>query len=252
MGESTTQEFKSFDGVRLSYRTVGRGETVVLLHGFAADSEQNWFRPQVVDAIVGAGRQVVALDARGHGQSEKPHDPAAYADGAMVKDVQSLLDHLELGAADICGYSMGAMTTYRVAGIEPRVRSIVLGGVGESMFTPQFADRRSAIAEALVTDDPSTIENPVAKAFRAFAESTGADRQALAAIQSTSANYELQPTLSVRALVITGDKDVLIGSAQGLADRIPNATVVTVTGDHLSAVNDPAFRSSIAAFLAAG
>src|SRR5438309_2145930 len=79
------------------------------------------------------------------------------------------------------------------------------------------------------------------RAFRAFADSTGADRQALAAIQRAPRNG---PAVTVEAikvplLVITGDRDVLVGSPHDLAAEAPNARVVVVQGDHLSAVNDP-------------
>jgi pimeloyl-ACP methyl ester carboxylesterase len=244
-----TERFSSFDDVELSYTVWGDGPEVVLLHGFAADTIANWVRPGVVDALEAAGHKVIALDARGHGLSDKPYDPAAYEDGAMVKDVQRLFDHLELESPDVCGYSMGAMNTLRLAGVEPRVRSIVLGGVGGSMYNPEFGQRRNAIADALVAEDPSTIENPVAKAFRAFADSTGADRHALAAIQRTAPPTG-RVTTSVPALVITGDQDVLVGSPDELAATLPNASVVVVSGDHLTAVSDPKFAESIVGFLA--
>ena len=52
-------------------------------------------------------------------------------------------------------------------------------------------------------------------------------------------------------LVIAGDRDVLVGSPQDVADRIPGATARVVRGDHLTAVGDPAFRGAIVEFLAA-
>src|SRR5205807_10281801 len=90
------RSFESFDGLTLAYESYGSpgGVPVLLLHGFAADSEANWVRPHVVEALVDAGRRAITLDARGHGRSDKPHDPTAYADGAMVRDARALLDHL--------------------------------------------------------------------------------------------------------------------------------------------------------------
>src|SRR6478736_2949299 len=102
--------FASFDGVTLSYQDEGRGRAVVLLHGFAADTNINWVRSGVLDALVDEGYRALALDARGHGLSEKPHEPEAYADGAMTRDARALLDHLELERAHVVGYSMGAST----------------------------------------------------------------------------------------------------------------------------------------------
>src|ERR1700685_3461620 len=102
------QRFRSFDGVELAYAEGGEGEPVVLLHGFAADHFSNWVATGVVDDLVAAGRRVLAPDARGHGASAKPHDPAAYANDAMVRDVQALMDHVDVGPVDLVGYSMGA------------------------------------------------------------------------------------------------------------------------------------------------
>ena len=245
--------FDSFDGTTLAYETSGSPGArppVVLLHGFAADSKANWVHPGVVEALVGAGRLVVTLDARGHGRSEKPHDPAAYADGAMVRDARSLIDHLGAEQVDVCGYSMGSLTTYALVASEPRARAAVLGGMGAQLGSGAMAERAPRIAEALLADDPTTIADPVAKAFRSFADATGADRLALAAIQrAPRALMADGSAITVPTMVIVGDADTLVGSPQGLASRIPGATVEMVSGDHLTAVFDPRFASSIVAFL---
>jgi len=246
--------FESFDGLTLAYESYGSpgGVPVLLLHGFAADSEANWVRPHVVEALVDAGRCAMTLDARGHGRSDKPHDPAAYADDAMVRDVQALLDHLGVEEVDVCGYSMGAMTTYALVAREPRARSAVLGGVGVRLGGPALAKRAPRIAKALLADDPSTVEDRTAAAFRSFADSTGADLRALAAIQRSRRSVPLPDGASIRVptLVLVGEGDVLVGSPHKLAARIPGATVTVVSGDHLSAVFDPKFRERIVTFLA--
>ena len=246
--------FASFDGTKLAYESYGAEDDrppVLLLHGFAADSHANWERPHVIEALVSAGRRVVALDARGHGESDKPHDPAAYADDAMVRDAQALLDHLGVASVDVCGYSMGAMTTYALVARDPRARSAVLGGVGAHLGGRALAKRAPLIADGLLAEDPSTIESRTAAAFRAFADSTGADRQALAAIQRSRRSAALPDGASIRVptLVIAGDRDVLVGAPDELAARIPGATVAVVSGDHLGAVFDPNFRKEIVAFL---
>ena len=78
--------FGSFDGVKLFYEDRGEGRPTLLLHGFAADTAANWERPGIVNGLLAAGRRVITLDARGHGQSEKPHDPEAYADDARSEE----------------------------------------------------------------------------------------------------------------------------------------------------------------------
>jgi pimeloyl-ACP methyl ester carboxylesterase len=245
------QHFASFDGTTIAYRDEGTGRPVLLLHGFAADHHANWAQPHVVDALVDAGYRVLAPDARGHGASEKPTDPRRYGDDAMVRDAQALLDHVDIEAVDVVGYSMGALVAARLVLVEPRARSLVLGGLGAGLAGERRRASRATVADALLADDPSSIADPVGRAFRAFAERTGADRGALAAMQR--APRPTAPTrledIDVPTLVIAGDRDVLVGSPEPIADRIPHATARVVRGDHLTAVGDPAFRGAIVDFL---
>jgi pimeloyl-ACP methyl ester carboxylesterase len=243
--------FTAPDGLELSYDVEGEGPPVLLHHGFAADTDANWLRPGIMAALVASGRRVVAVDARGHGRSAKPHDPEAYRGPVMARDVSALLDHLGIDEVDVVGYSMGGLVTSLLLADEPRVRSAVLGGVGARLILRTGpAMPAGAIAAALEAADPSTISGAVPRAFRAFADSTGADRLALAAIQR--AGLAPAPDLSkvrVPVLVIVGDRDELVGNPAELAAAIPGARSVVVSGDHLSAVYDPRFVAEVVAFL---
>ena len=240
----------SFDGTPIAYTDAGTGPAVLLLHGFAADHAANWAAPGVIDALVGSGRRVIATDARGHGQSGKPHDPDAYAGATMPRDAQAVLDHLGVEEVDVVGYSMGSMVSARLVADEPRARSLILGGVG-GMLTPPPSPPSGGLADALLADDPTTIGNPVTRAFRTFADRTGADRQALAAIdRSTSLRTPVAfERITVPTLVLIGDRDRLVGSPTELAARFADSRLLTVSGDHLTAVFDPAFTAAIVSFL---
>jgi pimeloyl-ACP methyl ester carboxylesterase len=245
--------FTSFDGTGIAYTVAGVGPDALLLHGFAADHRVNWVAPGVFDALVAAGRRVIALDARGHGQSDKPHDPAAYENDAMARDARALLDHLGVESVDVIGYSMGAIVSLRIVPEEPRTRSCVLGGIGgkvrgQRAFSPE---RRARLAAALEADDPATVTDASAHAFRSFADHTGADRLALAAFQrsATPESRTRVDAFTVPTLVIVGDDDALAGSAQELADRIPGAIARTVKGSHLGAVADPEFARAVVDFV---
>ena len=243
---------RSFDRTRIAYTVQGTGPAVLLLHGFAADHVLNWARPGVIDALTAAGRRAIATDARGHGASDKPHDPDRYAGDAMVRDAQVVLDHLGVEEVDVVGYSMGAMVAARLVPVEPRTRALVLGGVGATVAPPRTGGRApEAIAAALLADDPSSIENASGKAFRQFADATGADRQALTALSRSSAlRFEVRfDAITVPTLVVVGADDTLIRSPGELADRLPSARLVTVAGDHLGAPYDPAFARAIVDFL---
>jgi pimeloyl-ACP methyl ester carboxylesterase len=245
------ERFTSFDGTGIAYITTGPsdGPDVLLLHGFAADHRLNWVSPGVVDALVASGHHVIALDARGHGQSDKPRDPAAYQSDAMPRDAKALLDHLGVETVDVVGYSMGSVVSSRLVPMEPRTRRLVLGGVGEGLAKGSLP--RAGIADALLADDRSTITDPTGRAFRRFAESTGADLHALAAIQKARVVRDGTPIGDIRVptLVLVGRDDVLVGPPEPLAAAIPGARVTLVEGDHLSAVADPEFSKAIVDFL---
>lgn len=116
-------------GVKIRYVTEGQGEAVVLIHGWMSDSSM-WGRDASGNTKLAGlkGFQLIALDCRGHGKSDKPHDPAKYG-GEMAADVIRLLDHLKIGRAHLIGYSMGAFIAGKVAATHPeRVISIVYGG----------------------------------------------------------------------------------------------------------------------------
>jgi pimeloyl-ACP methyl ester carboxylesterase len=247
------ERFASFDGREIAYIERGPvdGPAVLLLHGFAADHAANWVNPGVVDALVAAGHRVVASDARGHGESAKPHDPEAYGDDAMRRDAQALLDHLDIDAVDVVGYSMGALVASRLAPVEARTRALVLGGIGARAAEGRLPMRRSEIADALLATDAKAVTNVGARAFRRFAERTGADREALAAIQRAPRTEKPDvAAITMPTLVISGDGDTLAGDPTALAALLPNATSRVVSGEHLTAVFDPAFRDAIVEFLA--
>src|ERR687883_121214 len=95
-----------YGNVEIAFLDEGEGEPIVLVHGFASNKEVNWVYPTWVSTLVGAGRRVVALDNRGHGQSTKLYDPADYHTSKMASDVKALMAHLGISRADVMGYSM--------------------------------------------------------------------------------------------------------------------------------------------------
>src|SRR5258708_1886337 len=90
-------------GVKIHFRILGQGEPVVLIHGFGGSLE-SW---NDLAAKLAKTHFVVSLDCRGHGKSDKPHDPKAYG-AEMTEDVIRLMDQLRIKKAHIMGYSMGA------------------------------------------------------------------------------------------------------------------------------------------------
>ncbi|MGY1754163.1 alpha/beta fold hydrolase [Blastococcus sp. SYSU D01042] len=252
-----TSRVRGRDGVEVAvHRWGGPGDRppVLLQHGFAADSMRNWQESGVVAALLADGREVVAVDARGHGASDKPHDPARYGERAMAGDLAEVADALELDRFDLAGYSMGAIVSLVLAGTDARVRRLVVGGIGAGVVELGGVDSRAvgraSLVAALETDDPASVTDPMAAAFRTFADSTGADRLALAA-HARVVRADPLPLGDVAAptLVVAGDADALAARPQLLADALPGARLVVVPGDHLGAVRAPAFSEALVAFL---
>jgi len=268
MSSAMTGTFTAADGVPIVFDQRGDGPAVVLQHGFAADADLNWVQPGIVAALLESGRRVITFDARGHGRSGKPHDSRAYDGLAMVDDVRNLLSYLEIDSIDVVGYSMGGLVAAALTVVDPRVRSVVLGGVGRRLVmdvaepsggegSPGSADDASsgvaltfaALADALETDDPDSIADEQGRAFRAFADITGADKVALAALQRSRRQGVDVRSIAVPVLVLAGDRDELVGDPRQLAEAIPGAEVALVHGDHLQAVFEPAFRDALVQFL---
>jgi pimeloyl-ACP methyl ester carboxylesterase len=253
--------FPSFDGVTISYTDDGDGPVLVLLHGFAADTNVNYVRPGLFDLFLDEGYRVITFDARGHGLSEKPREPEGYADDAMRHDVSALLDHLRIESCVLVGYSMGAHTSLRVAAREPRVKALVLLGIGENAERNADGagdggpgdenageDRRAAMIAALTTEDPEEIEASGLRRFRVMA---GNDRTPLIAYMSTPAGGERTnlDDITVPVLLVVGESDVEAGDPTGLAQRL-DAQLVRVPGDHFQANAHPQLHRAVLDFLA--
>ena len=191
--------------------------------------------------------------AAGTVAASKPHDPEAYAGTLMADDVVALMDHLGIKRADLAGYSMGGLLSTSLLVRRPeRFRSVILAGIGDNAVRARPAGDREAIASALSAPPGTRSENATARGFRVFAERSGNDLDALAAIQRSSrGGFDprkiAETTLPV--LVLIGEGDTLAGPADGLAAYIPGATLVKVPGDHLTAVGAPEFREAIVRFL---
>jgi pimeloyl-ACP methyl ester carboxylesterase len=178
------------------------------------------------------------------------------------------MDAAGLERVDLMGYSMGgAMAVTLLARFPERFKSVIIGGAGLPVG-PRNTGLSAAIAEALETDDVSTITHPVALFFRQFAESRAQDPhsfadldpdlRALAAICRCSSGVGSIPDdaeavlrqVHVPLLAVVGDKDQSVPEAQRLSETLPNAQLVVVPGeDHLSAIPAAAYKQAVAGFL---
>ena len=242
------------DGLRLAYLDRfdgGHGTPVLLIHGFASSIATNWEGPAWIKTYAHAGYRVIALENRGHGSSDKPHDPASYATDRMAEDARALLDHLGLDRAFVQGYSMGARITAFLAKAHPeRVRAMALGGLGIHLV--DGVGLPLGIADALEVADKSTITDPTQRMFRLFAEANKGDLAALAACIRGS-RQTLTPAeaaaIHTPTIICVGTNDPIAGPAQPLAALMPEARAFNIEGrDHNLAVGDKTHRAAVLAF----
>ena len=228
------------------------GAPVLLVHGFASTAHVNWVYPGWVKTLTEAGYRAIALDNRGHGESDKPHDPGAYTAPIMAGDALALLDHLGIERAHVFGYSMGARNSAFLAVKSPeRVRRLILGGLGSGLI--EGVGDWNPIAEALLADSLDDVTHPRGRMFRAFADQTKSDRKALAAC--ITSREELTPDqlqrLTMPVLVGIGTKDDIAGTPQALADLLPDGRALDIPNrDHMLAVGDKVFKAAVLEFLA--
>nr|MDQ3822476.1 alpha/beta hydrolase [Actinomycetota bacterium] len=149
-------------GVRLHYDVRGDGPPVLLLHGFSSSYRGTWENTGWADFLLAHGFRTIGVDLRGHGASDKPHDPAAYLPERLVEDALAVLDAAGAPRADVLGYSLGGGVALALAIEHPdRVRSVAVGGVGDAALA-KHADpaELAAIADALDPDvDVSVVSS---------------------------------------------------------------------------------------------
>ena len=240
------------DGVEIAFLDEGEGDPIVLVHGFASTAAVNWVHPGWVATLTKANRRVIALDNRGHGASTKLYDPAAYHSAIMAEDVRALLDHLGLGSADVMGYSMGARISAFLALAHPRrLRKVVFGGLGSHLI--EGVGLPESIADALEAPSLADVRDPQGRTFRAFAEQTSSDLEALAAcVRGSRQTLSRDEVAAIRVpvLVAVGSKDTVAGAAHELAALLPFGRALDIPGrDHMLAVGDKVFKQGALAFL---
>jgi pimeloyl-ACP methyl ester carboxylesterase len=238
--------------VEIAYLDEGEGDPILLVHGFASSKNVNWVYPTWVSELKKNGRRVIAFDNRGHGDSSKLYDPAAYEIGIMAGDISALMDHLNIERADVMGYSLGSRMTAVLALREPqRLRSAILGGIGIGLI--EGGGPGENVVEALEAPSLDDVTDPVGRTFRAFAEQTRSDRRALAACLRGSRRLmtrEAAAAIKVPVLIAVGTADEIAGSAQALGKIIPDAQVLDIPNrDHMRAVGDKVYKTGVLDFL---
>lgn len=229
------ERFRTFDWIELFYTDSGQGEPLIMLHGFTGSSRLDWVESGVFDRMNKCGRRLIMLDARGHGESDKPHEPLSYSGRAMARDVNALARHLGLESYDLMGYSMGARVAVETALMFRGPRSLVLAGfqMRDTYWQWNKTERRAKARNMLAENPKSRFE------ARARAESSGGDRKALAAWIEGVIMPEYSPAdlarLKAPVLVISGEDDP---EAANVAECFQNGRAVGLDAPHGELLRD--------------
>lgn len=242
--------FDSWDGVRLAWREMGEGRPVVLLHGFFSNAWTNWIRFGHAAVIAARGFRVIMPDLRGHGDSAKPHDPAAFPPDALTRDGHALVAHLGLSDHDLVGYSLGARTVSRMLATGATPGKAVFAGMGLEGLTT--TGRRAGHFRGILTNLGRHERGGPAWLAEQFLKTTGGDEQALLGVIETFTDtpIEVLRMFDLPVGVVCGAQDADNGSAPDLAAALPNARYIEVSGGHMSAVTKAELGEAIAGFLA--
>ncbi len=245
-----TEHFASFDGTNLALHRTDSGTPFVLLHGLFSSAQMNWIKWGHAEAIAAAGYEVLMLDFRVHGESEAPHDPAKYPQNVLVRDVAALVDHLALDDYVLGGFSLGARTSLHAVAqglLDPK--RLVIGGMGTAGLGEW--SKRSAHFLRVIDEFENIPRGDPAYFSMQFLKSQGVDRVAARLLLQTLPDMDLAALVNVTmpTLVVCGDEDRDNGSAQELAELLPDATYAEVPGTHMSSVTKPDLGRAIAAWL---
>jgi pimeloyl-ACP methyl ester carboxylesterase len=267
---SAQDRFFTSNGVRIHYVDQGTGEPVVLVHGYTNFIERNWIETGVLPNLA-KDHRVIALDLRGHGRSDKPHDPKAYAE--LGQDVVRLLDHLNIVRAHIVGYSLGGIITAKLLTTNANrfITVTLVAASGRRSWTAQ--DERNAEATAaeleggvayrslILVTAPTDQPPPNEEAIRKSSQALVASNDPLAHAALARARRELVVTdtqmaaVHVPALAIVGTADPAMAGVKMLKAVWPALQVVTVEGathwGDRGILIRPEFVASLRQFIAA-
>jgi pimeloyl-ACP methyl ester carboxylesterase len=264
-------KFFDSNGVRIHYIEEGSGVPIVLVHG-RGNSVQEWITSGVMLNLTKDYR-VIAMDFRGHGKSDKPHDPKQYGT-EMALDIVRLLDHLGISKAHIVGYSMGANITSKLLTMHPErfLTATLGGGAGRLVWTAldderfeKEADERellgfspSVTLRLAPPNAPKPTEEEIKTRSAAALANPNQDRFAIAAVIRSFRELVISPALAtavkVPTLGIGGSEDPTSLGLQELKKLRPDLKLVIIDGaTHAGiqgALSRPEFVAAIREFIA--
>lgn len=251
MTDLPVRRFPGLDGVELAWREAGSGRPFLLLHGLMG-SGARLAGQGLVPALSERGYRVILPDLRGHGDSGRPHDPACYPPDILADDMLGLIAHLGLDDFGLGGYSMGGKLVLRLLARGARPAHAVVGGQGLDALDAESdrTDGHRRILTAVANGAVLPAGSPEA-AMADWLRQSEVDARAVALVLDA---FVATPAAALRqvstpTLIIVGDRDSRGTSAESLAALLPHGRLVTVPGDHVTALGAPEFTAAVLEFL---
>jgi pimeloyl-ACP methyl ester carboxylesterase len=226
------------DGVCIHYQVEGEGPPLVFQHGFTS-SLQSWYTSGYVVALQ-QDYQLILIDARGQGQSDKPYDPNTDTMQKRVEDILAGLDALQVETAHYLGYSIGGRIGFGTARYRPqRSISLIIGDMYPYESRGASAQERVAVLQqgmAAYVAYAERLNGPMApdRKTRLLANAP----QALIAFRQAPRDLggaeRLLPTMTMPCLLYVGEADSYYPGALECVKHIPNARFVSFPGLHHS------------------
>ncbi|MFK7843320.1 MAG: alpha/beta fold hydrolase [Sphingorhabdus sp.] len=244
-----TWDFLSFDRIELKIHEMGEGRPVILLHGLFSNADTNWIKFGHAQALADAGFRVIMPDLRAHGASAAPHDPEAYPEDVLVKDVQALIAYLELDDYDLGGFSLGARTTAKLLVSDAKPRKAILAGMGLEGLSG-WDRRQNFFQEAIRLKDTAKRGDPHWMAIQ-FMKSQKVDAVAAAHLLRTFSDLDAErlTTIDMPVMVLCGSEDRDNGDPVALTERLGDGQHVAIPGTHMSCVTKKELGVEMVRFL---
>jgi pimeloyl-ACP methyl ester carboxylesterase len=250
MTEARLHQFQGRDGLPLAYRELGAGRPLILVHGYTGSAVQGWIESGIAARVAERGYRVIMPDLRGHGDSSRPHEPAAYPPDVLGDDGVALIEQLGLDDYDLAGYSLGGRTVIRMLARGATPRRAVVGGQG--LEAVAHASQRGGNYRHILTNFGTFEPGSQEQAVEDWVTASGGDPVALDRLIDTWVDTpaEALARITVPTLIMTGAADGHDRTAGALARALAAGRYLQLPGNHFTAVQAPEFEAALTGFLA--